>query len=211
LIGQLAGGLQPVRRVLPPPLLALAWLGMAVAVLVPAALLHGSRPDLIERMGVGYDVAQFALAVATGVLSAVAVARLALPDSSPRWMLLPLPTLLGWLLALGFGCLQEYWRMGPAALHLHDSWGCVKFIGGVGLPLAAAQYWVLRHAGPVRPLPIQLLGAVGSASLVAAVMTLLHPLDTAVLILLWHGLAVALVVLLGWAFGRHLMLPVPRR
>ena len=81
---------------------------------------------------------------------------------------------------------------------------------GVGrelrLPLAAAQFWLLRHAGPVRPLPVQLLGATGAAMLVSAALSLLHPLDTAVLILLWHGLALVLVALLGWVFGRGVML-----
>lgn len=210
LIGQLSGKLRPVRRVWSPSRLALAWLGLAAAVLVPAVLVLGPRPDLGARMRVGYEVAQFALSVTTGMLAMAAAAWLALPQSSPRWALLPLPPLLGWLLVLAFGCLQDYWRIGPAALRIHESWICVQFIAGVGLPLTAAQYWVLRHAGPVRPLPIQLLGAVGSASLVSAALSLLHPLDTAVLILLWHGLALALVVLVGWSFGRHLMLPALR-
>jgi hypothetical protein len=53
---------------------------------------------------------------------------------------------------------------------------------------------------------VQLLGGVGSAMLVSAALTLRHPLDSAILILLWHGLALALVALLGWALGRAVML-----
>lgn len=206
LIGRLSQDLAPVRRTLSPGWLATAWLALAAVVLGGAVTLLGARPDLMARLRVAYEVGQFGLSVVTGVLAAVAAAQLAQPDRSWRWALLPMPTLAAWLLILGFGCLQEYWRIGPAAMHVHESWICVRFILEVGAPLAAAQYWLLRHAGPVRPLPVQLLGAVGSASLVSAALSLLHPLDTAVLILLWHGLALALAVLLGWAAGRWVML-----
>jgi hypothetical protein len=206
LIGRLSGGLAPVRRTLSPAWLAAAWLGLAALVLGGALLLIGIRPDLGARMRVAYDAGQFLLSITTGVLAAIAAAQLAQPDRSWRWALLPLPSLAAWLLILGFGCLQEYWRIGPAAMHVHESWLCVKFIALVGLPLATVQSWMLRHAGPHRPLPVQLLGGVGSAMLVSAALTLRHPLDSAILILLWHGLALALVALLGWALGRAVML-----
>lgn len=207
LIDRLSDDLTPVRRLWSPARLAGVWLGLAAVVLVPTVLVLGPRPDLAARMALAYDLGQFLLSVATGVLAAVAAAQLARPEASVRWALLPLPPLAAWLLILAFGCLQEYWRIGPAAMQVHQSWVCVKFIAMVGTPLAAAQFWVLRHAGPVRPLPIQLLGGVGSASLVSAALSTLHPLDTALLILLWHGLALAVVALLAWVFGRRFMLP----
>jgi hypothetical protein len=206
LIHRLSGDLAPVQPTPSPGRLAAAWLALAALVLTTAVLVVGTRPDLPERMRVAYDAGQFLLSVVTGVLAAIAAAQLAQPDRSWRWALLPLPSLAAWLLILGFGCLAEYWQRGPAAVHIHQSWICVKFITFVGLPLAAAQFWMLRHAGPTRPMPVQLLGGVGSAMLVSAALSLRHPLDTAILILLWHGLALTLVALMAWALGRSVML-----
>ena len=72
----------------------------------------------------------------------------------------------------------------------------------MGIPLAVAKFWPLRHAGPVRPGPVLVLGGLASAALCSAGLSLFHHLDAAVMILLWHGGGIALLTLLGWLFGR---------
>ena len=64
---------------------------------------------------------------------------------------------------------------------------------------------LLRHAGPVRPLPVLLLGGLASAALCSAGLSLFHHLEAALMVLVWHGGALAVVVVLGWRLGRPLL------
>jgi hypothetical protein len=210
LIGDLAIELRPVRRLPSPGVQAALWLGLAVVAIALAVALHGLRHDLAARMLLPHEVAQWLASVATGVAAALAAAMLARPDRTWRWALLPLPPLLAWGLSLGWGCLADLARMGPAALTLGTSWGCLRFIILLGAPLTALQLWLLRHAGPVRPVPVLLLGGLASAALCSAGLSLFHHLDAAVMVLLWHGGAMAVLVLLGWLLGRPLLLRAPR-
>ena len=209
LIGDLAIELRPVRRLPSPGVQAALWLGLAVVAIALAVALHGLRHDLAARMLLPHEVAQWLASVATGVAAALAAAMLARPDRNWRWALLPLPPLLAWGLSLGWGCLADLARMGPAALTLGTSWGCLRFIILLGAPLTALQLWLLRHAGPVRPVPVLLLGGLASAALCSAGLSLFHHLDAAVMVLLWHGGATAVLVLLGWLLGRPLLLRTP--
>ncbi len=202
-----------MRRLRPPVWRAAAWLGFAASVLALAVALHGGfRHDLAAaRLALPYEVVQLAASVATGVLAAVAAFHLALPDRSPRWALLPLPALALWVGSLGWGCLADLARVGPEALVLGTSWGCLRFIAGLGLPLTATMLWALRHAGPVRPVPVALLGGLAAAAPCSFGLSLFHHLDAAAMVLAWHGGAMALVVLLGWAVGRPALIAAAGR
>ena len=209
LIDRLATGLRPVRRLPPPGLQALLWCALAVLVIGLATALHGLRHDLAERMALPQEQVQFLASIATGLAAALAAAMLARPDRSAGWALLPVGPLVLWLGGLGWGCFADLGRMGPAAWAMGTSWGCVKFILLMGTPLTVALYVLLRHAGPVRPLPVLLLGGLASAALCSAGLSLFHHLDAMLMILVWHGGAVAVLVVLGWALGRPLLLRAP--
>jgi hypothetical protein len=148
------------------------------------------------------EVAQFLAAIVTGIAAAVAAAMLARPDRNAAWAVLPVPPLVLWLGSLGWGCFADLARMGPAAWTMGSSWGCLKFIVLMGTPLTAALLLLLRHAGPVRPLPVLLLGGLASAALCSAGLSLFHHLEAALMVLVWHGGAVAVLVVLGWRLGR---------
>jgi hypothetical protein len=209
LIGSLAAGLQPVRRMPRPQVQALLWVAGAVLVVGAAIAVSGLRHDLHARMAMPYEVAQWTLSVLVGVLSALAAAMLARPDRDRRWALLPLPFGLAWVATLGWGCLDDMDRMGPDAMVMHTSWTCMRFILQIGLPLAALQFWLLRHAGPVRPLPVLLLGSLASAAFCSAGLSLEHHLDAALMILVWHGASALLLVTICAAVGRPLLLRPP--
>ena len=206
LIDRLAAELRPVRPMPSPWWQAAGWLALALGVVGLAVALFGPRADLGARLAEPHEAAQFLASLAVGLLGALAAAMLARPDRSWRWALLPLPALLAWMVALGLGTWAELARLGPAAVQLRPSWGCLRFILALGLPLALVQCHVLRHAGPTRPRPVQLLGGLASAALCSAGLTLIHHLEAALMVLLWHGLALGLVVLLGWLLGRPLLL-----
>jgi hypothetical protein len=209
LIGELAAGLRPVRR-LPRPLhQAALWLGLAVLAVAVAVAAHGLRDDVGRRMLIPHEVIQWVASLLTGAGAAVAAAMLARPDRSWRWALLPVPALVVWVGSLGWGCLLDIARLGPIEGQIGTSWGCVRFILLMGTPLAVAQFWLLRHAGPVRPGPVLVLGGLASAALCSAGLSLFHHLDASVMVLLWHGGAMLMLTLLAWLFGRPVMLRRP--
>ena len=208
LIGDLAAGLRPVRRMPGPGVQAALWLVGAAAAIGAAVLLHGVRHDLMARLMLPQEGAQWLAAVATGIAAALAAAMLARPDRSARWALLPLPFALAWAAMLGLGCLEDLVRLGDRALQPRLSMGCIRFILGLGIPLGAGLL-LLRHAGPVRPTPVLLLAGLASAALCSAGLTLFHHLDAALEVLVSHGLAIALVAVLGRALGRPLLMRAP--
>ena len=54
-------------------------------------------------------------------------------------------------------------------------------------------------------------GGLASAALCSAGLSLFHHLDASVMILLWHGGAMALLTLLGWLLGRPMLWRRPVR
>ena len=209
LIDRLATGLRPVRCLPPPGLQAALWCALAVLVIGLAVAMEGLRHDLAQRMALPQELAQFLASIATGLAAALAAAMLARPDRSAAWALLPVVPLVLGVGGRGWGCFADLDRMGPNALAIGTSWGCLKFILLMGTPLTVALYLLLRHAGPVRPLPVLLLGGLASAALCSAGLSLFHHLDAMLMVLVWHGGAVAALVVLGWTLGRPLLTRAP--
>lgn len=209
LVAQLTSQARPVRRMAPPTVQALTWLAGAVLVLAVGVALGGVRPDLSDRMNLAHDVGQWTASVVLGVTSAFAAAMLARPDRSLRWAWLPVPAAVAWLSTLGMGCLDDSIRMGEHAFRMHESWSCLWFVTGFGLPLTAGLLLLLSHAGPVRPGPVLVTGALASCGLCSAALSLTHDLDAALMVLVWHGAGVVVVGLMVWLFGRNLLQPAP--
>ena len=202
LIGRLAAELRPVRRLAHPLRRCATWLAFALLVVGAAIVWSGPREDLMERLARPQDAAQILFALSTGVLAAVAAFELSLPDRAARWALLPVVPALGWVGTMGWGCLAELAAQGPQALVLGTSWGCFGFILLMGVPLSLSLVWVLRHAGPIRPVPVAAMGGLAGAALSGAALSVFHHLDAAAMVLAWHGGTTALVVLLFLALGR---------
>lgn len=210
LIERLTTGLPPVRPLLPPARQALVWLGFAVAAIGLAIAIEGFRHDLAERVALPHEVAQWLASVATGITAAVAAAMLARPDRAEAWVWLPVPFLAAWLASLGWGCLADMVRLGARALQPETSLSCLGFTVGLGTPLALALVLLLRHAGPVRPGPVMVYAGLAAAALCSAGLSLFHHLDASLEVLIWHGLAMAIVSVFGPLFGRPLLMTVPR-
>jgi hypothetical protein len=204
LINQLAANPMPVRRLRPPLLRAALWLLGVLCVAGAVILRTGAVHRLAERsLAPGFDV-EWAATVLTGALAVLAAFNLSLPDRSRHWLWLPLPSLLVWVGASGFGCYRSWLVLGAdQSLQLGESAHCFLFILAVSVPLAIALTIPLRRARPLDPMPVLWCAGLGVAALSAAILQFFHPFNITVMDLAAHLAAIALVVLLVGAFGRR--------
>ena len=203
LIRRLSREVPPVRRVTPPMQAALRWLALAAAVVAAGVALSGFRHDLEHRLMLMHEQVSLLAALATGAAAAVAAFHLALPDRSERWALLPLPFAAFWISGLGWGCIAEFIERGWPALGV--SFACMSFIIGFGMPLTLGMLWMTRHAARIRPGPVAALSGLAAAALASVGLSLVHHLDAAAMVLIWHGGSVLLVMLLARLWGGRAM------
>lgn len=201
LVSAMAHEMGPVKRLRPPLVRAALWLGFSVVVIAAVVAFSGPRHDLAERLARPWEAGQMALAAVTGVLAAIAAFHLTLPDRSDRWALLPLPGLVLWIATLGWGCVADFVRLGAEGIALGTSFSCLGFILGLSLPMGGAMVFALRHAGPIRPVPTMATGVLSIAMLASVGLSIVHHLDAAIMVLVWHAGAVAIATAIGGGIG----------
>ncbi len=205
LIDQLAARATPVRALASPLQRTLLWSGSAFVLIAVVALSYGVRPGLLADLSSAPHAMAWIASILTGVLAAYATFQVSVPGRSLSWAWLPVLPLLFWLSGLCWGCLQEFSNMGSAAFaYQAGSWQCARTITAISLPLGFVLLMMVRHAGVVRPGPTALLAALSAAALSAAGVTLFHPGENMLMVLLWHVGAVALLSLGCWIFGGRL-------
>jgi hypothetical protein len=207
LIGALSAELRPVRPLDSPALRAAKFLALAGLCLVALSLAHGPKPQFLSRLDDAAFMVPWLASIATGVAATLAVFHLAVPGT-PRWLFwLPVPPLAVWLATLGAGCLEELLAHGTS--HLGTSWHCVQIIAQISLPMGLALGWMLRRAAPLAPVGTGVLAALAVSAFASATLETFHKLDTATMILLWHGATISIVAGIGALWGkRALRLPV---
>ncbi|MGE3289800.1 MAG: NrsF family protein [Geminicoccaceae bacterium] len=204
LVAALAADAKPVRRLRPPTLRAALWLLLAGLLVLALAVLLGLRPDLAEHLRQPVFAVMLLASLSTGALAAVTAFHLSLPDRSRRWLWLPVPAFLLWVSSIGYGCLTDWVRIAPDSIVLGSTLQCFATALIVCLPLSLALLLMLRHAVWLDPVPVAMAGGLALAGVSATALSLLHPLDATVMVLLWNlGLA-ALMVALAGRFGRWL-------
>lgn len=205
LIEQLASQASPVRRLASPLRRTLLWSVLAAAIIALITAAHGLRPGLAAALASPPALIEWIASALTGLLAAYAVFQISVPGRSPLWAWLPVPSLLLWLVGLGWGCIEDFARLqGGAFAYQSDSWECALAITATSVPLGLVMLLMVRHAGVVRPLPTAMLAGLSAAALSAAGVSLYHDGESAWMVLLWHVGAVALMSLLCLALGRPL-------
>jgi hypothetical protein len=203
LIERLSADLRPVRRV-SPGWLAVGWL---VVVIVFGGYL-ASMSDLhamMRRLMAAPDMWMAAVGSAlTGVLAVVAAFMTSFPGRGTRWALLPLPALALWIWESGMGCARGWHLPGMHDATFGDADHCFIFICAISLPLSLLLMVLLRWTFPLRPNLTLALGGLAAAGAAATLLNFFHPYDASVTDLVFHAVAVALVVVLNRLFGKRL-------
>lgn len=203
LIDSLVADVTPVRRLRPPAVRVACWLGLAVLVLVLAAIHHGVRPDLSTKLAQPVFIAGVAAATLTSVLAAFAAFMASVPGRSQRWLLLPIPAAVVWFATIGYGCLIDWVRIGPGGVSLGETASCFATLVVVGFPLSFALMIMLRHAARLSPGPIAMCGSLAVAAITATALSLFHPLDATVMILFWNiGMTLMFLCASRWLVRR---------
>jgi hypothetical protein len=204
LIEALAANATPVRRLRPPLARAALWLLFAAVVLVLLAVSQGIRPDLAQRLQQPTFVVSIAASLLTGVLAAIASFLVSLPDRSRGWQLLPLPSLVVWVSTIGYGCLTAWIAFEAGSFRMGEAARCFATLVLVSVPLSLIMFVMLRHAAPLRPMPVAMAGSLAVAAMTASALSLFHEFDATVMILIWNLGVAALLVALGALLGRKM-------
>lgn len=205
LIATLASDMKPVRRLQPPLVRALGWLGFAALLLAVIAVNRGIRPDLADRLRETAFATRMAAALATGILAAIAAFVVSLPDRSKLWLLLPVPALVVWLSNVGYQCVTHWVVIGPEGVSPGEAVRCFSTLVLTGLPLSLLLCFMLRYAAVLQPAAAAITGSLGVGALTAVALSLFHTIDASAMILMWNVGTTAMFGALGAVFGRTAM------
>ena len=205
LIGDLAGALKPVRRLRPPNVRAVTWLAVVAATAVLLAA-FADLPAVWNRIGGAPDMwLSVTGSILTTILAAIAAFQLSLPDARHKWVLLPLPAALLWIVASGAGCLRTWFVPGTHVADLGEARDCLVFILALAIPLSAALFFMLRRGYSLQPELTALAAGLASAAAAATLLNFFHPFDAAATDLTVHLFAVAMVIGANWSLGGRLL------
>lgn len=204
LIESLVADANPVRPLRAPATRAACWLLFAVLVLILVGVAHGVRPDLTAKLRQPVFVTSVAAAALTGILAALASFIAAVPGRPLRWLLLPLPAFVAWISTIGYGCLANWIDIGPDGMSLGETARCFATLGLTGIPLSLALLIMLRHVARLAPAPVVMTASLAVAALTAVALSMFHPIDATVMILVWNFGVAAILLASSARYSRRL-------
>ena len=210
LIEQLVADLVPVRRLARPGVRLGWWLLISVPAAALVAWVSGLRPDLMACFSDPAFLLEEMAAAATALTAAYAALCAGLPDQ-PVWKLwLPLAPMAVWIATLGRQCLDLLFQLGPPGLPVTSDAMCIPAIALGGLVPLITILVMLRRSRGFRTTHACLCGALSAAALGAAALRLYHPVDAALMVIVWQLGSVALWSLIAGAIG-WLFVALPNR
>ncbi|SEB21596.1 NrsF family protein [Paraburkholderia sartisoli] len=204
LIDSLVADAKPVRRLRPPVTRALCWLLFAALMLTLVAIVHGVRPDLMLKLRQPAFVVGVAAALITAVLASTASFIASVPGRSRRWLWLPAPAVVVWISTIGYGCLTHWVSIGPDGMSPGETARCFATLAITGIPLSLVMLIMLRYVARLAPAPVVMTGSLAVAAMTATALSLFHPLDATIMILMWNFGVATLLIALSGLYGRRL-------
>jgi hypothetical protein len=204
-IRELAGDAAPVRRLLSPWTRTVLWVAIATPFAIVAVASHGFEAGQAAALADLRIWIELAATFLTAVTAAAAAFESTVPGSNRRWLWLPVPPLVVWLLTVGDGCLDEWWRLGPAALELHDDSGCFALMVAISAVPAVAMLLMLRRGAPLTPRLTLVLGTLAVAAFANVALRLFHLGDVSFMLLVWHFAILGVLLALACLFGPRLI------
>jgi hypothetical protein len=195
LVEALSAEVRPVRPLPGPMRRSLTLLGVIALLSAVAVYFLGDVQRLLGRYA-GREAllaAEMIAMLATGVLAVVGAFFLAIPGRSRAWLFTPLPPFVAWLLLSGMGCYRELAHSESSGWEIGHSVQCLIFIVAVSLILGGPVIWRLSRASPIDPLPVALLGGLGTAALAAFLLLFFHATAVTFMDLAVHLAAILLV------------------
>lgn len=205
LIDSLVADANPVRRLQPPAVRCLCWLMFAALMLTLVAAGHGARPDLLVKLHQPVFLISVLTALTTGVLAAIASFIVSIPGRSLRWLLLPTPALAAWVSTIAYGCLTDWVNIGPDGMSFGETARCFATLAVTSVPLSLALLIMLRYVARLAAVAVTMTGSLAVAAITAAAVSLFHPLDATVMILLWNFGMTALFLIFSGLYGKRLL------
>ncbi|HLJ64905.1 MAG TPA: NrsF family protein [Stellaceae bacterium] len=197
LVEALAADAVPVRRLRRPNARALLWLFSASLIALLLGLLHGMRPDLIERLQERDFVIELAASFVTGITASIAAFYVSLPDRPAAWLLLPLPSLGLWASGMGLGCLRDWIAFIEGVPLPPDRLHCLMMIVAMSLAMVVSLVILLRHARALRLTATAGAAMLAIAGLVATALRLAEDIDGTSIVLLWNAGLFAVIMIAG--------------
>jgi len=205
LVKILAADATPVRRLSPPMVRLLIWLGISVTYAGLVVWLMGLRPDIASKLADTRFAVELAATFMTAVLAAAAGFCAGCPGR-PIWeRFAPLPALALWFLSLGEGCWRSFAAGGTEGLSFRLDFVCLPSILLVSLLPGALMLKMIRRGAPIAPITTTALAALAAGALGATALRLFHAQDASVMVLVWQFGSVALLAGLGALAGRRLL------
>jgi hypothetical protein len=209
LIQALVADIRPVQPLGSPLKRAAATFGVLALGSALALLFFGDIDQLRGRY-VGREailLLEMSAMLATAVFAIAGAFFTSIPGRSRRWLLAPLPPFLAWLLLSGAGCYDDLVRRGPGGWEIGHSLDCLLFIIAASVALGVPLVWRLSRASPINPMPVALLGGLGTAAAAAFLLQFFHPFAVTFIDLAIHLLSIALVVGAAALINRRALSP----
>lgn len=196
----------PVRPLASPAWRSTVAIVVLAAVATLAIILLGNSADLLARYAGRHPamIAEMVAAGVTAVLAIVGAFALAVPGGSRRWLYAPLPSFALWVVLAGAGCFKI---LPSAGYSPADSADCLLFVIVTSLAIGGPLFWRLSRAHPLDPLPVAILGGLGSAAAAALLLQFFHPFAITVEDFAVHLIAVVLVITMFARANRKILAP----
>jgi len=182
---RLAASSHPIDPLPPPGRRAALWLTLSAAWVAVVLLATGPGEGLL-RTDNARAVVEFAAALATAILAALAAFQSVVPGTRRNWTWLALIPAGIWFAVIGQGVVADFVEEGRAGIALHFDSACIPPMILAGLAPALAMVLMLRRGAPLRPRVTLMLAALATGALANASLHTVHGPDASIMTLVWH-------------------------